>query len=238
MASYLDYMDKIHSEAISDIKSKQKDWIVDKINFTIYRLIKPIASDISFKSVTLLRKKARTSVMIVQDYNGRQTKLYFSEYKIIETLIFLYDSYEDEGGVIYEGLIKLVKNIGSNISFEVDDKKFTFKGLLYLSQDKNFMTFTDYEISINDFICLLNLVIEKDRYNNKSENGKATVSKYLLFTILCSKRAAVKQKAKMVEILKMKKIYDGQILKKYKNIINRTGESKLFIETELLKKSI
>lgn len=233
MKHYLDYMDNIYANTVATIKKQHIDWKIGK-DFTIYREITPVLKGINFQTTMLLRKRNRTSVIFEQDFNGRKTKQYFSEYNIIETLIDIYDLFVDEGNTIYSGMCKLIEDSGTDVNFRIGTEQFSFKGIQYLSNDKLFMTYTGYKIGINDFIGLLNLVIEKDRYSKESNNGKGTILKYILFLLLRSRRTPI-HKRQMINILNEAKIYKDNSLTKYKDIINETGGSKLYFKSELFK---
>ncbi len=234
MAHYLNTIDVIHANVILDIKKQHPNWMIDS-NFTVYREIMPVIEGISFQTTFLLRKRSRTSVILMQEPNGRKIRQYFNEYRIIETLIYLYDYYIEEGDAFYYGMCKLIEDNGVDVSFSIGDEQFSFKGIQYFSSNKLFLSFADYQININDFICLLNLVIEKDRYSKESENGKGTILKYLLFLLLCSTRTSLSQKTNMINVLKSKDLYKDNTLASYKEVINRTGTAKLYFSVGLFK---
>ncbi len=233
MNAYIHYMDSIKNSVITELLRQHSEWIIERNNFTIYREIIPIFDNYNFNTKMLLRKRINTSVILKQTYAGRESKQYFSDFNIIETFIYLYDTFTYEGDIIYSSLCDLIEDKGANVQFVIDSQKFLFKGIDYLPHDKNFLTFADYEISINEFICLLNLVIEKERYSLGSEKGKGTILKYLLFLLLCSKRSTDDKKEKMIKILKDKDIFTGNTLVRYKSKINATGDQKLYFKTEL-----
>lgn len=236
MNTYTSYMDIIKTNVISSIKRQHTDWKIDG-KFVVYREITPVLNDSTFNFNTkmLLRKRSNTSVLLEQVHNGRRVKQYFSDYNVIETMIFIYDSFISEGDAIYSGMCDLIKDKGTDVFFRIDTHQFSFKGIKYLNNDKHFLTFADYQIGINDFICLLNLIIEKERYSKDSENGKGTILKYILFLLLCSNRTTLVQKNQMVDILERKSIYKDETLITYKEIINATRESKLYFKAGLFE---
>lgn len=233
MDHYLDYIDTIYKNAIESIKKQHADWKIDR-DFTVYCKVTPIIKNLNFQTSLQLQKRNKTSVIFEQIINGRRARQYFDEYSIIKTLIYLYDVEENVGDSIYCGMCNLIKDKGTDVSFKIGTEEFSFKGIKYLPYDKLFLTYADYEISINDFIALLNLVIEKDRYSKESENGKGTILKYILFLLLCSSRTKLEQKENMVNILKKMKLYKDNTLISYKDKINKTGEKKLYFKSEIL----
>lgn len=234
MDHYLDYMDEIYENKKTSIHQEHPDWKINR-NFTIYVDIKPIAEGMKFQTTLQLKKQDRTSVILVQEFDGKKAKQYFSEFDIIHTFIYIFDTFKDEGNYIYHKMIELIKDNGNDVSFIIDEKQFSFKGINYLSEDKLFKTFADYIISINDFISLLNLVIEKDRYSKESKDGKSTILKYILFLLLISNRSEQKIKMQMKDILEIKSIYIDDKLSVYKNIINRNGKDKIYFDSILFK---
>ena len=237
MSHYLDYMDKIYNSVVAGIKEHHTDWKIDR-NFAIYREITPKLEGVDFQTTMQLRKRSsRTSVIFEQDYNERKTLLYLTEYNIVEKLIYIYDNFVNEGDLIFSGLLKLIEDSGTDVFFKIEAEPFSFKGIQYLSDDKLFLSSTDYQIGINDFIALLNLVIEKDRYSKESENGKGTIRKYLSFLLFCSSRTQ-KHKSDMENMLNEINLYRGNSLNKYRDVINGTGEKKLYLKKEHLENII
>lgn len=237
MEHFLDYMDKTKKNMENQISNQHPDWNIDS-RFTIYTYIEPIVDDILFKTKFRLRKRKKTSVIFEQEFNNRKARYYFDEYNIIRTLIYIYDNFQEEGNHICERMSQIIDDGGEDVEFKLDNKIYKFKGIGYMSENKEFLTDADYLIGINDFICLLNLVIEKDRYgknNYNNENGKKTIIKYLLFLFLVSERTKNKSKTKLINILKQKSIYTGLKLESYKKVINTIGRNKLHLEIGLSK---
>ncbi|MBV4420328.1 hypothetical protein KM800_13535 [Clostridium tyrobutyricum] len=238
MCHFLNYMDSVYKQAVLDIKDKHPDWKIDK-NFIIYKEIIPDVEGIVFKTKLQLKKKGkRTSVLFQQEFKKRKTRYYLSEYDIVRMLIYIFDTFKEESNTIYLCMCNLINDTGQDVSFKINDKKFKFKGIQYLGQnDKKILTHFDYYIGINDFISLLNLVIEKDRYSVENQHDKGTILKYIVFLVLFSKRSQPKNKSTMNQILKDKKIFiEGASLKEYKEIINNTGRNKLYFDTSLSDK--
>ncbi|NFJ03656.1 hypothetical protein FC905_01040 [Clostridium botulinum] len=232
MEHFSNYMDEIKENMKNKIKTQHPAWKIDD-KFTIYNTIIPIAEGVVFKSKFKLKKKKRTSVIFEQEFNNRKVRYYFSEYDIIRTLIYIYDKFIDEGNYICEKMIALINDNGDDVEFGLNNKRYKFKGIGYISENKEFLTNMDYWLGINDFIFLLNLVIEKDRYKEMNENAKKTILKYLLFLFLCSERKEDMPKTKLINILKDKHIYTGLKLRSYKDVINKIGRGKLYLDISL-----
>jgi hypothetical protein len=232
MNHYLEYIDEIHSEKKKNIQDQHPDWKFDK-RFSVCNKIIPIAEGVNFQATLQLRKRKRTSVIFEHEYSGRKVIHYFSEYEIIRSLIYIYDNFEKEGNDICSGLNELMKDAGQDVMFDINNKRFTFRGIKYLHNNISFLTLTDYQITLNDFICLLNLVIEKDRYSKESKEGKTTILKYLLFLYLISNRTSEKLKAEVEKILKSKDIYKTRELNDYKEVINRNNREKIYFDIGL-----
>ncbi|BCZ48465.1 hypothetical protein psyc5s11_45320 [Clostridium gelidum] len=241
MGHFLDDIDEIYESKKNYIINKYPGWKIDG-RFTTYTPIIPNTEGIKFSTTLQLKKMIKTSVIFEQEYEGRTVRFYFDEYNIICTLIYIYDNFNQEGKYICDKMHLLINDNGEDISFKINDKKYEFKGIKYMPKDKKFLTLSDYEIGINDFICLVNLVIEKDRYSKqdengkKDENGKSTILKYLLFLFLFSKKTSKEFKAKMIEVLQEEKIYKGDKLINYKKIINAIGSQKIYFDNSLSNK--
>lgn len=229
MESFLLYIDKIYNKEKEIVRNSFLDFSIDR-RFTIYVDLQPIEDGIDFGTRFRLRKRdRRTTLLLVRDDNGRKVKLYFSEFDIICTLISIYDNYEFYGNYICDQMCNLVNDGGNIVKFKIEAEEFAFKGINYLREETVFLTSADYEISINDFICLLNIVFEKDRTNGNSNNAKGTILKYLLFIFLFSRRTNIECKENLKKILQDKGIYLGDELESYRDILNKS-KKKVFID--------
>lgn len=231
MESFLKYIDEIYEERSGKIKREFPDLKIDK-RFTIYEELLPIGEGIDFTVSFQLKKTKRTSLLLVKDVDGRKAKLYFSEFDIIATLIYIYDNYTFQGNYLCEQMCNLINDNGDFVEFKIKDKKFKFRGIEYINKDRNllFTMTSDYDISINDFICLLNIVIEKDRISKKSNEGKGTILKYLLFIFLFSKQTSYKYKENLNKILKDIGLYMGENLEDYREVLDEIGYKKFYID--------
>ncbi|EGT3613441.1 hypothetical protein E5N06_08810 [Clostridium perfringens] len=230
MSHFLEKLDKIYNETLERSKLTYK---IDE-NFTIYQDVTPIAPKVNFGTIFKLKKRKRSSLLLVKVLDSKQVSLYFSEYDVIVMLIYIYDNLNEYGKYICKEMINLIKGMGCLFTFSIDKDIYKANGIKYIDNDVSFLTIKDYEIYINDLIFLLNIIIEKDRFSKKNDNEKITLIKYLLFTYLFSEKSNKKYEHNIINAFKGENIYKGKSIKNYKGILNKTGREKLYFDTSLI----
>lgn len=179
----INLMDTIQNHYIEELKDNDINLTVVN-NFSIEELLYPLYNKNVFSVKFILRKKTDTSILLTRLFDdNKKLILYFDEFNIIKTLIHLGDNNEKTYKHIYDSFIMNLNDEDLQVtSFKFNDENYEINGIAYIDDFEIFNTFADVEINSNDFICLLNLIIEKEKLNKSKHEGKSTICKYMLFS--------------------------------------------------------
>ncbi len=204
--NYIRYLDKLKYEKIERLK---------KLNYKVisrsYHFYQKINFDkkVRFESNFVALKLSDISILL--ENNG--IKIYFSDYDIIKILIDLPLMVREK---LFESFYEVVNDRGTEVKFFINDKHFSISGIKFFSGNIEIKESNGLNLHINDFIGLLNLIVEKERVSNESEKFKETLNKYILFTNLFSS----KYEKELENILLRNNIEKKSKLSDYKTLIN------------------
>ncbi|WP_069998231.1 hypothetical protein [Cellulosilyticum sp. I15G10I2] len=175
--------------------------------------------------------KVNTLSIIMKDRNSK-IKIYLSDYDIINILIFLSKKHLEIAKNIFEQMESLIKEAGNETSFYIESNKYDIKGI-NLENNLNFDIDTPMDISINiyDFITLLNLVIEKERYAN---HVQGTLCKYIAVSKYYADILSTTERKKVKTLLGSYNINTNVDIEYNSKIINKDKDHKLLIEYQEL----
>lgn len=224
---YIEYMDnkiKVEKEAIAKVNVRaifNNIIVEEKIN---------IPEDEKYNYEYVARKQRDTYIILIDKVSG--IKIYLSDYEIIECLVFFLenDSYFFE---IYKVIMQFLENKGIEYKYSIgDDYKFDAIGIECLKSDISYLLKSDTKINLNELIMLINLVIIKELKAKDKNKAKATVLKYILFSLLfCNNSSINKEEVKRLLSKVIK--YKTDSLKSNYSIIN--GKNIIDIEKIELK---
>lgn len=161
--NFLQILDKEYEK----IRSLQK---VQKYNadFAIFKKIEPIG--IYSKNNFLCYKKNKTKIL----FCPKNCKVYLTDQDILNIILSLENNNFTN---FLEKFIDLYTGVTFNFRFKIGMKIFEGIGIPYEeNNDKKILLYTDNEISINEFIFIINMVLEKDRLYDLQEK---TLIKYI-----------------------------------------------------------
>ncbi|MGM9551246.1 MAG: hypothetical protein ACI3XA_03225 [Clostridia bacterium] len=171
--NFLDYLDSEYSNTTA--KNKR---IKGKYSFRLYKGIEPLCIKSNNKFVCV--KMNKTKILFQQ--KGILT--YLSDSDIVSTTMNLEPEYFD---LLLSGFSKVylsAKNELSKFEFKIDGIVFQGYGLPFVESNYSFSLHSDVDISINEFIFIINLIITKDiLYGESIEDNtvyKRTMLKYKL----------------------------------------------------------
>jgi hypothetical protein len=178
MQNYLQTMDKLKARYIDKKRSEgQADYpfvqyhYYEKVNYTV-------EEKIQFKQLLLAVKLAKTTILFVDPQT--KTKVYLSDFDIARMIKNLKD--ESLRMHIVSSLQKVIagKKL-STLTFTIQDQKFKIKGIAF---DKKFNDTicenpADIKINGNDFIALINLILEKERTDKNPNKLISTARMYV-----------------------------------------------------------
>lgn len=178
MPNYLQAMDKLKSKYI-DKKKRESEITYPFFQFHYYEQINyEVEEGIQFMQPLVAVKVARTTILFVDPQT--KTKVYFSD----SDIAWMIKNIRDEGLRIHI-LSSLQKAIDgkklSTLTFSIQNKKFRIKGIAF---DAKFNDITcenpaDIKINGNDFIALINLILEKERTDKNPNKLIRTAKMYI-----------------------------------------------------------
>ena len=161
--NFLQILDKEYEKT----RSLQK---VQKYNtdFAIFKKIEPIG--IYSKNNFFCYKKNKTKIL----FCTKNCKVYLTDQDILNIILSLENNNFTN---FLEKFIDLYTGVTFNFRFKIDMNIFEGIGIPYEeNNDKKILLYTDNEISINEFIFIINMVLEKDRLYDLQEK---TLIKYI-----------------------------------------------------------
>lgn len=172
--NFIQYIDCLRNEYISsnDIKNYN--------NFYFYKNIK-VVNKYKIENDILILKRFKTAILIKCKKSG--IKLYLSDFDIINIIVKLINEHAEEGMNLISEMEKLVWGEGSKITFEIEgeEKKFELNGIDFIDKNIKINTYADIDININEFILVMNLILEKERLSG-DEAAEGTLGKYILLS--------------------------------------------------------
>lgn len=154
--------------------------INDYYNFYFYKNIKVIG-EYNIENEILILKRFRTAILIRCKESG--IKLYLSDFDIINIIVNLINDYTQYGMDLISQMEKLVFGEGDKIIFIVDeeDEEFELNGINFIDKNIKINTHADIDININEFILVINLILEKERISG-DDVLEGTLGKYILLS--------------------------------------------------------
>jgi len=184
MSSYIDGMDKIYKERKKSIQEKFPRYVLDED----YRIVEEIkTADLPLTNSFKVVKKRDSSICMFRNRGDRTAELYLSDLDIIKAIIQIFHVNQHAHKHLVMGLRKLINGKSEEVMFLLSDTAYSIEGFGFY-KEVIFTTEQDINISVNDLIFLICLIIEKEKKNKKKYNGRSTVYKYLLFSEILSER--------------------------------------------------
>lgn len=166
----MNLLEKIDS--IYEYETKKYTYGIDK-NFSIYIPVKPINID-SLLCTFLIKKQKKAKMMLC---DGKQ-RIYLSDIDIIKIILNT-----DCSDWFIEQLVRLYRDICVTSEIQLDNEKYTCRGISYYPNKKHILLFSDSLIDINDLIFIMNFIFEKDKLWGQiadlPEFNKTTICKYI-----------------------------------------------------------
>ncbi len=213
--NFLIYIDNLNKKFIADNKYINKDVYHHYINIES----KSYTSNIKF---ICLKKKM--VFFLLKDTNG--TQFYLDDHDIISMIISIKEVDNSAYDFIISNFESLLEKSTFSFSFFLNDKKFTYPGLNYYEKKILVKTKADIDITLNDLIHLLNLILVKEFSNIKS-----IICRYITFSRFYS------NECKISKNILSECGYDTTInFEKSKEIISIGGKKKFNIAYEIFKK--
>lgn len=107
-------------------------------------------------------------------------KIVMTDFDIINMLIFLLKNYNEFGIRILNNLKEYLNDNTFEYNYIIKTKTFRGKGIPIFNMTDLLLTKEDQEISLEEFLVMLNMIIEKERVS-KAGNDKNTIAKYITF---------------------------------------------------------
>lgn len=217
---FLDLMD----EKKRDFTAEKN--ILDKNGYYYYcdvKFNKEVEEGISVKFQFI--KVGTLSIVMINPTTG--IKMYLSDYDIITLLIELCRENLGVAKKIFAQMELVIMGSGNDFEFAVDSEWYKCKGI-YLEENLEVCIDTPMDISINiyDFITLLNLIIEKERYASDVEG---TLGKYIAISVYYAEILDGDKQSKLGELLKGYEVNTAKDVSYNKWIITRDRQHKLLI---------
>ena len=178
MANYLQTMDKLKAKFIDEKNSEGEAnypffqyHYYERVNYTV-------EEGIQFKQLLLAVKLAKTTILFLDPQT--KTKVYLSDFNIAWMIKNLKD--DSLRKHIVSSLQKVIdKKRLSTLTFTIQDKKFKIKGISFDAKfnDSICENPADIKINGNDFIALINLILEKERTDKDPNKLISTARMYI-----------------------------------------------------------
>lgn len=166
---FLDYIDKQHTENRLQYKE-------DEVSKTFSTFLPVQANDFRSSCGYLIKKQDKAKLILLC---GKQ-RVYFSDVDIIKTIISLPS---EIANWFLKQFIKVYQNKYTEFSFEINNTSFVGYGIPKYPNQKNILLISDSEITINEFIFIINFILFKDlKWKEKSkieDFDKRTLCKYI-----------------------------------------------------------
>ena len=161
--NFLQLLDKKYENTRTNRKiSKENE------EFAIYQRIEPL--DFNCQNEFYCYKKSKTKILYCPD----NCKVYLTDQDIINIFLKLND---DMVNKFLEKLVNLYNGNGYKFKFKVINIEFEGVGIDYeVENNDKILLYTDNEITINELIFVINIILEKDRLYNSQEK---TLIKYI-----------------------------------------------------------
>lgn len=213
-------MDEMKNQTIEKILGNSLN------EFHFYKEIEILDLDTKNKFICL---KRQYSNFLIQEENNR--KVYLSDYDIVLMLIDILNNSEDIGNLIMTSMYNLVKSEGEEYSFKLADEVYVHEGLAFLNEEVLINTKADFEISVNDFIAIINLVAAKEEISSNKNSVKDILCKYICLVEYYRSKDGISK-----EIL-IKSDYDTELsLEQSEYYIARAGKKKFVVDTNIFLK--
>lgn len=161
--NFLEFMDNEYEKTCVEEKIQK-----DNKEFAIFQKIEPIG--ISVNNDFFCYKRKRTKILFCPD----NCKVYLTDQDIINIFLKLDDNTLD---IFLEKFIDLYNGKENKFKFKISDNTFEGIGIQYEEdKDQKILLYTDNEISINELIFIINMILEKDRLYELQEK---TLIKYI-----------------------------------------------------------
>lgn len=169
--NFLEYIDNIYKKE----KNKFHDKKIISKEFCCFIPIKPL--EYTSNNKFLIKKQKHSKLFIII---GKQ-RVYLSDIDIIKTILLLS---EDDIRWFIDQFCKLYTYDNNACMFKIKGEEFRGSRIEYIyNETKNILLYTDSEISINDFIFVINFVLSKDslwgKVNGLDNFRKITICKYI-----------------------------------------------------------
>jgi hypothetical protein len=178
MLNYLQTMDKLKARYI-DEKKREGETAYPFLQFHYYEQVNyAVEEGIQFKQLLVAVKLARTTILFVDPQT--KTKVYLSD----SDIAWMIKNIKDEALRIHI-LSSLQKAIDgkklSTLTFSIQNKKFRIKGIAFDAKfnDTTCENPADISINGNDFIALINLILEKERTDKDPNKLIRTAKMYI-----------------------------------------------------------
>ncbi len=182
--NFLDKIDLIHAKY-------KLQYHINGDDTTFHSFIPITPKSYSPTCVFVIKKQEKSKLLCVF---GKQ-RVYLSDLNIIETILSMK---KEEIKWFLDQFIKLFQNLGVEVEFEIEDFIVKGFGIECYPTTRSIALFSDSDMSVNDFIFLINFVFIKDRAWEESKNilnfSKITLCKYISlidyygFSSECSKQ--------------------------------------------------
>lgn len=225
---FLRKLDELKSEYIYNnmIKFGSQFYYYKYINFE-----ESLCSKLNNKFMLL--KRYNTNILI--SYGDTEIKVYLSDYDIITILVDLLNEYTELANIIIDKLVEFIENKTYKYTIDIDKHKFSINGILLFDDTEIYInTKADFRININEFIMLINLILEKERISGEYV-VEGTICKYILISKYYSNICDVEEKNKIGEILSEHGINITGDLESNKFVINKTKQSRKYEKEQISK---
>lgn len=191
--SFLNFIDKIYE----DEKQQYNSDILES-DFSSFIEIK--TEDIILNRTFVIKKQEKTKLLLV---DGKQ-KVYLSDENIIS---LIKNQSESVSNWFLNSFLRYLIGKGRDISFVVNGRTFTSRGIEYYPDEYSIVLHSDTEIDINDLVFVINFIFSKDKQweeDSKIENfGFITAFKYFLtIDYLCRNSEKSEALLKDINVLK------------------------------------
>lgn len=178
MANYLKTMDKLKLTYIETKKQENKD----NYSFTQYHYYSPVnfsaEEGVVFNHQIVAVKLAKTTILLIDPKT--EIKVYLSDYDIARMIRDLNN--EELKKHIVSSLQKVIAGKKLRIlTFSIQEKTFKIKGIAFEPKFNDIICKNpaDTEINGNDFIALINLILEKERTDTNPKKLVETARLYI-----------------------------------------------------------
>ncbi|MBX9179685.1 MAG: hypothetical protein ACLT0R_09280 [Paraclostridium sordellii] len=215
--NFIRYIDDLRNEYVLSMN------INDYYNFYFYKNIK-VVGEYNIENEILVLKRFRAAILIRCKESG--IKLYLSDFDIIDIIVNLINEHTQYGMDLISRMEKLISGEGSKIIFMIEDKKeekeFELNGINFIDENIKINTHADIVININEFILVMNLILEKERVSG-DEVVEGTLGKYILLSKYYSN--AYLEEYNLEDILKEYGIDTNESLEYNKYNINKKSKN-------------